>query len=402
MRNPLTRRAARKGFTLIELLVVIAIIAILVSLLLPAVQQAREAARRSQCQNNLKQLGLAIHNFESTYKQIPPGAMTRDTVERLEWFFDGTREKGTGTMAGVLPHLLPYMDLGAVAEAVHSDVTAIRLTPANAYEPDDAFKTLYPDYSSGGRLRGATAWPTYDDYDLTDRDTYDVAFASVPSFLCPSADKGQPTTIWLGWHAFSGSDAGGNSIGQDFQGYNVTPNGFGDFGETHYMPVGGFMQSVNIRSVDRMVGMFDRRKKVTFASVRDGLSSTLMMGEAVGGIDNLRIYGGGPHRMAHRWMNSFPLMGAWGLEQHAGQTYSRALSPERHDIPFSTINLNTGFWGRARDADSPLRFRSEHAGGITQFVLGDGSVQSIATVDYYVLQDLMGMREGDVIEDAAF
>ena len=67
----LPRRA--RGFTLIELLVVIAIIAILIALLLPAVQQAREAARRSSCKNNLKQLVLALHNYESTFGLLPPG-----------------------------------------------------------------------------------------------------------------------------------------------------------------------------------------------------------------------------------------------------------------------------------------------------------------------------------------
>lgn len=86
----------RKGFTLVELLVVIAIIGILVALLLPAVQAAREAARRSQCNNNLKQIGLALHNYHDTYKGFPPGGQ-------------GTASAGK---ASFFVMLLPFMEQG--------------------------------------------------------------------------------------------------------------------------------------------------------------------------------------------------------------------------------------------------------------------------------------------------
>ncbi|WP_437228593.1 DUF1559 domain-containing protein [Planctomicrobium sp. SH661] len=100
---------SRRAFTLIELLVVIAIIAVLIALLLPAVQQAREAARRSQCKNNLKQLGLAMHNYNDVHAMLPPGGTldAQDTVTtgRLVRTTDPATRDGWGYFFRVLPYL---------------------------------------------------------------------------------------------------------------------------------------------------------------------------------------------------------------------------------------------------------------------------------------------------------
>ncbi|TWT40176.1 putative major pilin subunit [Thalassoglobus neptunius] len=136
-----TAAPRRKAFTLIELLVVIAIIAILIALLLPAVQQAREAARRTQCKNNLKQIGLALHNYESVYRRLPCG-------------WNGVHDPAQGTTFrwSYLASILPYLD------------------QANTFNQLDMNLTLYPP---GG---GQPPRPEHQD----------VIKQMIPVYMCPS------------------------------------------------------------------------------------------------------------------------------------------------------------------------------------------------------------------------
>ena len=145
-------KAAQRGFTLIELLVVIAIIAILVALLLPAVQQAREAARRTQCRNNMKQIGIALHNYHDVYGSLPPFFIYRTgNPSRI-----ADPDKG----ANWLVFLLPYVDQAPLYNQWNFDIPANqnpgRSTELTVYQcpTDPQSSNNHCSYAGGGWARG--------------------------------------------------------------------------------------------------------------------------------------------------------------------------------------------------------------------------------------------------------
>jgi len=162
MKNP--TRLFRRGFTLIELLVVIAIIAILIALLLPAVQQAREAARRTQCKNNFKQIGLALHNYHDVYNAFPPGR-TRNTYSGITsaWY--------TGNIAW-LPRLLAQIDqaplynridwnLGQGSSSTDGD------DGVNGQSPDGARRQIIPAFRCPSDPATGVSWVAPDGTTVT-------------------------------------------------------------------------------------------------------------------------------------------------------------------------------------------------------------------------------------------
>ena len=132
----------RSAFTLIELLVVIAIIAILIALLLPAVQQAREAARRTQCKNNLHQLGLALHNYHDVHNQFPLTPFNTGTVPGPTW---SEASKGT-----YLIRLLPFIEQSALFNALNFSNTGTPWNLPNFEAQVDPSGKLYRKYTISG------------------------------------------------------------------------------------------------------------------------------------------------------------------------------------------------------------------------------------------------------------
>lgn len=138
-------RRSLAGFTLIELLVVIAIIAILIALLLPAVQQAREAARRTQCKNNLMQLGLALHNYDMSFEMLPPGTVNLDgPIENLP----------VGYHMSWVVQLLPMMESSHLFKSIDFSVSAYDIANESVRTTQMSVLSCPSDYKPNYAIEG--------------------------------------------------------------------------------------------------------------------------------------------------------------------------------------------------------------------------------------------------------
>ncbi len=256
-------RKCPHGFTLIELLVVIAIIAILIALLVPAVQKVREAAARTQCQNNLKQLALAVHNYESTHKVFPPAGRS------YGWCYNQVNQDPLILNQNGWVLVLPHMEQGGLYQQFQKDSAAGNLTTTCCCGLGSATGTLLGDAAANG----------------------DAALAATPLslFTCPS-DSGDPFNTNSTCYSPTGSS----------QGYKTNYD---------FCTSGDFRCNAwKLLEASTSKRMFGENSTTRFANVTDGTSNTIMIAETT-----RMVYNGRCPSWAYRgWVQVGVSPGIWG------------------------------------------------------------------------------------------
>jgi prepilin-type N-terminal cleavage/methylation domain-containing protein/prepilin-type processing-associated H-X9-DG protein len=334
-------RSSRRGFTLIELLVVIAIIAILIGLLLPAVQKVREAAARAKCTNNLKQIGLALHSYHDAKGQFPPGYVDGNTDPT------STPDNDVGPGWGWASFILPYIEQNAVysqinfSQPVGTGVNAqISQLPLTLYQcPSDPYQQVIPVYDSNF--------------------TNPIAMVASANYV------------------------GCNGWEECFSGAGGSPQpGPGDDGLSGiYGPAGR--------------GLFFRNSRMRFADVTDGTSTTIFVGERSGDHAPTTWTGAVAGGRCPAWMASQPFTQPY--TPPPGAAYDNA------DFGEALVLAHTNST-HLPSADFPIFdpdvFYSMHSGKGANFLFGDGSVHFLtSSINPNTYQALGTIGGGEVAND---
>jgi prepilin-type N-terminal cleavage/methylation domain-containing protein/prepilin-type processing-associated H-X9-DG protein len=315
----MSRRTDRKpGFTLIELLVVIAIIAILIGLLLPAVQKIREAANRMKCSNNLKQVGLALHNYHDTVGALPPGA----SADKAPWRNGGSSDDNWGSSWMV--HILSYV------------------------EQDNINRQW--------QFFGQSGWQNANDNAL-------IKGKPVPIYRCPSSVLPQT-------NPYMTTRPGSGGLGSFYTSYVAIGGSYIDAGVVSF--------GTNLYSTQ---GCMFGNSKVNFSDITDGLSNTIVVGEQSNHLRNAsnqiilgNNYGGGQVAVTSQgpdgWIQGTVVNVPTGNVGNTDVVYN--VEVIRYQINQIGMQLNVGGCGDNVGNNIPLS--SGHTGGCN-LLFGDGSVQ---------------------------
>lgn len=329
------KNCPQSGFTIIELLVAIAIIGLLIAILIPAVQQARLVARKAQCSNHLKQLGIAMHNYQEAHRVLPPGQFNYmgDDLDHVTQPDGSISEKGPARSCW-MQQILPYIDQ----------------------------KPLYDQLPFDSNL-AARKWGT---------DLNVPIWTVVPTLMCPN-DPANPKVV---------TDQGtGPEDSEGFHGNYVMCAGNTEFSLADQGEVTGVGSGHNLN------GMFYAISSTRFNEVTDGLSNTVMGGELILNRDKTEAANGGvgARDVRGRYYNSYRGNGLFSTQFPPNSSVPDEV--RNCQIPNPVSPCNTG-------ADVIVQYaRSYHAGGVN-ILMADGSVKFLNNSMSTEIFRALGSRAG--------